>query len=808
MKSRISVITLLWITFGAHILYAQQPHTEHWFSFGENYISPFQSQDTVIYGSASSFKIQITSLHRAKGFICFTRIKDSVPFSVQPYHVFSYTLTPRQILACYHTFKDTGVTDGSVRVTCDSSISVSIMAEQPHSSDATQVLPVEAWGTTYRMIRQNGYVNYAAPEKQDVFFIARKDSTKVTANGAFLCTLQRGEVYYQELPVNLSGAVFQSNHPIAFFNAEKLTNIPRMGTSDKSLEQYYPQQTWGREFFVPVTCMDWEFIQVMATEDNTNIQQTGGRLRTDINGVGKLTGLKAGQWAWLEVSSQNNGCFLSADKPVIVCSFMANAFNHHTRGYSDPSVVWVPAVGQRVRQGIVKAYKKTLNPKDSLPPLYYVLVVVPSYGKDSTIVRVNGASPQPLSGGQWKNHPNGYSYYNMPISDSLAYTVSNPFCGLQLYHYGVSQTESYHEQASCKYRNLHLSFYGNDTHHLSLPNLRLCEQEVVFKGEVKDSLAEQAGHIRWYIDSVEVVSARDSLIWKNSFKRGVYHIRMEVCYDDGFTFQSVESKLHIVSLNVQVKTTPEYCRRSDGCMTVHAQSDLPSSLSYILGNTICTDSICDLKSGFYHLKVSDAYCTTEQTVFIDSVQAPLARFMIKPETANVGMKVRFTDQSIGQGGSIQQWHWVFGDGMTASEQHPNHIYAKTLDDSVKLIVSDENNCLDTALQKIHIVDRIAFPNAYAPEGNNGKPLYFQPLEEKGPYRGFEMIIYNRWGNMIWSQHCKGDNCPDYADETFWWNGKDTKGSDVSAGVYFWVVKATFDSSLPPLTTQGSVTVFR
>lgn len=57
-------------------------------------------------------------------------------------------------------------------------------------------------------------------------------------------------------------------------------------------------------------------------------------------------------------------------------------------------------------------------------------------------------------------------------------------------------------------------------------------------------------------------------------------------------------------------------------------------------------------------------------------------------------------------------------------------------------------------------------------------------------------------------YCRGSNCPDYADENFWWDGKDMKDTSVSAGVYFRVVKTTLDSKLTPVFLQGSVIVFR
>ena len=812
MRFHIAMVMLTILMGRMECLHAQQQYTEYWFSFGCNY-KPDPS-DTVVYGTGSRYEIHISSLHHASGMICFTSTRDTVHFSVRPGHAYSHPLDRNQILACYHQIpRDLGkVTDMSVCVTSDSAVSVSVISQQTHSSDATQLLPVEAWGTEYRMIMQSGrYSSAGGTKTQELLLLANRDGTVVQMNGNPLCTLNRGEILFRRFNENLTGCRFHSNHPIAVFDIQMLGYVPIDGSADKALEQYYPQSTWGRDFFVPVTCMDREFVQVMATENNTDIRQYGGTLRTNINGVGKLSGLRAGEWVWIEVFQENNGCYIHANRPVVVNSFMPTYNYYHHNGYSDPSVVWISAAAQRVRQGLVKAYEipQGTTVHDTLSALYYALVVIPTYGKDSTLVSVNGRNPQPLSGGQWRDHPSGWSYYNMPIFfDTLTYTISNHCCGLQLYHYGVSTAESYHEQASCMYRNLKIAFYGNDTHYLSLPDLRLCEQEVVFRGEVHDSLMDGPGHIRWYIDSVEEVAARDSLVWRKYFKRGVYHLRMEVCYEDGFTTQSIESELHVVSLEVQAVSTPEYCHRSDGSIAIVAHSDAPATLSYLMDSVVCADSVGGLHAGWYHLRVQDAYCTVERHVRVDSVEGPVADFVVTPEMANVGMVVTFTDQSVSKDDTIWQWQWFLADGSQSAERHPMHIYSKVMEDSVMLVVTDGNGCKDTAFRPLRIVDKLEFPNAFAPVGSDGQPRYFTPMEEKGCYRSFEMIIYNRWGNRVWRQHCAGGSCPDYADEAFWWDGRDMRGTPVSAGVYFWVAKATFDSGLPPLTLQGSVTVFR
>ena len=98
-----------------------------------------------------------------------------------------------------------------------------------------------------------------------------------------MCTLDRGETFFVKIPDQIPNRIIQSNHPVALFDVESMTFIPSVdGPADKSFEQYYPMQSLGKQFFVPVTYMGRELIQVLAVENNTTISQSGGVLRTDI----------------------------------------------------------------------------------------------------------------------------------------------------------------------------------------------------------------------------------------------------------------------------------------------------------------------------------------------------------------------------------------------------------------------------------------------------------------------------------------------------------------------------------------------
>ena len=788
-------------------LHAQQPGTEFWFSFGKTYY-PSSHLPT-------NYEINISSPHHAKGSIIFWHTGEKVQFNVLPGHVFNYRLSTNQSNACLHNIY--GKNNMSVQVSGDSAFHVSVLASQIGSSDATSLLPVDEWGTEYCFFRQSGKSNLATDEV--VLIVAASNNTVVTIGGNSLCTLDMGETFYAQIPASATSRKISSNNPVALFDVEQLSYVPNdgCGSSDKSLEQYFPIQNCGKDFFIPVTHMGREFVQVVALEDSTNISQNGGKLRTDISGVGRLGGLHAEEWAWIEIVRENHGCFISADKPVMVLSFMTGNRYYLKNGYGDPSVVWVPATANRVKSCIIKPF--VINGSQSAPPgevpvkpIWHSIVVTSAAGKNSCTVSAGNGAPRPLYGGVWVDHPSGWSYYDMPLDKDTTYTFSNNAFGLQAYSYGLAQVESYHLLASVPKKELQVSFTANDTHFLKLPDMFFCEQAVTFNAEIKDSISSQPGHIKWYVDSVEETAARDQLVWKKHFTKGTYHIRMEIRYNDWGGTASVSSILRITSLEADVSTTPEHCHQSDGRIILSVRSEAPASLVFELDSSGgYSNPINGLKSGWYHLRISDAYCEWQQQVYIDSSMGPKADFDVSDTVAVTGMKILFTDRSVPDGAGLAFWHWEFGDNSSCFTRNATHEYRTENVFNVQLVVTDSSLCSDTTEKNIRVLPQICFPNAFAPESEMEGNRFFHPMDEseKYHYSSFDMTVYNRWGNTVWHQHCEGGGCPHYHDSGFWWDGTDSQGRPLNAGVFFYVVKVTFNSSdSQPLLIKGSVTLFR
>ncbi|MBL7711944.1 MAG: gliding motility-associated C-terminal domain-containing protein, partial [Chitinophagaceae bacterium] len=104
-------------------------------------------------------------------------------------------------------------------------------------------------------------------------------------------------------------------------------------------------------------------------------------------------------------------------------------------------------------------------------------------------------------------------------------------------------------------------------------------------------------------------------------------------------------------------------------------------------------------------------------------------------------------------------------------------------DTVRLSMTNCNNC-------------ISIPTAFTPNGD-GKNDFFRPLLQC-PVLRFEMKLFNRYGEQMWSTNDPGQ----YWDGTF-------KGMLQQLGVYFYLIKIRFDTPwVKEELYKGHVTLVR
>jgi gliding motility-associated-like protein len=144
--------------------------------------------------------------------------------------------------------------------------------------------------------------------------------------------------------------------------------------------------------------------------------------------------------------------------------------------------------------------------------------------------------------------------------------------------------------------------------------------------------------------------------------------------------------------------------------------------------------------------------------------------------------------------------WDFGNDSTAYYVERDSInayttYAEKGDYEVILIASDEYDCQESDTIIVSVLYEIAtlenVPNAFSPNGDGDNDIWFFNDEDdlKG-MKDFTLIIYNRWGEVVF----KTDNTEDVINPNGW-NGQirnilgNNRGRPAKEGVYYYVIEA-------------------
>jgi gliding motility-associated-like protein len=138
--------------------------------------------------------------------------------------------------------------------------------------------------------------------------------------------------------------------------------------------------------------------------------------------------------------------------------------------------------------------------------------------------------------------------------------------------------------------------------------------------------------------------------------------------------------------------------------------------------------------------------------------------------------VSFTNSSTG----AVSYVWNFGNGQTSIEAMPDPvIYSAPGTYTVVLIATSADGCPDTATARItvRVAEELIIPNAFTPNGDGVNDRFV--LRYTGAER-IEATLYDRWGNLIWSQSQSA------LSGTLEWDGT-IKGTPAPEGVYSGIV---------------------
>jgi gliding motility-associated-like protein len=154
--------------------------------------------------------------------------------------------------------------------------------------------------------------------------------------------------------------------------------------------------------------------------------------------------------------------------------------------------------------------------------------------------------------------------------------------------------------------------------------------------------------------------------------------------------------------------------------------------------------------------------------------------------------------------------WDFGNGVSSNEYSPEYQYTTSGIYDVSLYIRSLQNCTDTfRLPKAVVAEshvRVKMPNAFTPgsEGSNGGDYVpgdrynrvFYPVVASGDVVEYELQVFNRWGNLLFSTK----------DLSKGWDGY-YNGKQCAQDVYVWRILCKFNDGVE-VVDSGDITLLR
>lgn len=167
-------------------------------------------------------------------------------------------------------------------------------------------------------------------------------------------------------------------------------------------------------------------------------------------------------------------------------------------------------------------------------------------------------------------------------------------------------------------------------------------------------------------------------------------------------------------------------------------------------------------------------------IFVDTIQTypvPKANFTASQATVFVSQpNIQFENKSEG----ANWYEWDFNDSSVFSaETNPEHRFTDMGFYNVKLSAFNDLGCFDTTVQQVTVIfEKVFPPNAFSPNATLIENREFRIYSEGILDEGYELIIFNRWGELIFTSN----------SQNLGWDGTMKNGNFAPAGVYSWVLQ--------------------
>ena len=151
--------------------------------------------------------------------------------------------------------------------------------------------------------------------------------------------------------------------------------------------------------------------------------------------------------------------------------------------------------------------------------------------------------------------------------------------------------------------------------------------------------------------------------------------------------------ISVSTLAVNLGANTNIC--DNGTQTLNAGNP---GMTFLWSNGATSQSIVVAQPGTYSVTVTDQQgCSAGDNIILSQVPGVYANISA-PSTATLFFPVQFNDLSTG---TPTQWTWLFGDGLTSTQQNPTHSYSALGVYTVTLIASD-GFCRDTTTTTVDV----------------------------------------------------------------------------------------------------------
>jgi len=210
-------------------------------------------------------------------------------------------------------------------------------------------------------------------------------------------------------------------------------------------------------------------------------------------------------------------------------------------------------------------------------------------------------------------------------------------------------------------------------------------------------------------------------------------------------------------------------------------------------NVSTTNTASNLTAGGYQIEVSDGSCTWDTTItLLDSGILPNADFnyvVTDSSCSVVGYTINLSTNSTNYTWNIDNQFYsnnsIIEFDFNDSEQH-----------TIELVVTSSDGCIDKKelVINLELFDVPIFvPNVFTPNTTDGMNDFWQVVSDSECIEEFECIIFNRWGNKLYTMINIDDK----------WDGN-YQGKEVPQGVYVYVLSLKKKSSRK-ITKHGHIT---